>query len=1430
MARKVLELFHPLIRDWFARRYGEPTEIQRRAWPEIARGRHVLVCAPTGTGKTLAAFLWALNRLAVRGAGNEGADAGGAGGRVLYVSPLKALNSDIHRNLERPLAEMRAAFAAAGEPFPRIRVAVRSGDTDPAERRRTARHPPEIFITTPESLNILLASRSGRVSLTGFSTVILDEIHAVVPAKRGTFLMTAVERLVPLCGEFQRIALSATVAPMEEVAAFVGGRRLGKDAGGEAVYRQRPVTLAASREPVRCGLEVRVAQGAGGGSADPGARWAAVGAEFRGIVDRNRSTLFFVNSRRMSEKVARLINEQGPGDPAYAHHGSLSREIRTEVESRLKEGALSAVVATGSLELGIDIGTVDEVVLVEAPVSVSSAVQRIGRSGHAVGERSRGTFCPLHDRGLLEAAVLAARVEARDIEPVHPLNSPLDVLAQVVVSMTAHQTRDLDEVYRELRASWPYRGLDRRAFDLVVEMLAGRYRDDRVRELRPRLAVDRLRNTATARDHAAPLLYLSGGVIPDRGYFQLRVAGSGARIGELDEEFVWERSVGDAFPLGSQLWQIRRITHNDVEVAPAAGGGPRVVPFWKGEALDRPFHFAEAVGRFLEEAQESLETPAFRAGLLSRHHMTEPAADRLMGFLRRQRAFTGAPLPHRRHLLVEHILDPASTEGCRRTVLHTLWGGRVNRPLALALAAAWEQAQGAPLESYADNDCVLIAPACGSSPGRWRDLLTPENLVRLLRSRLESTAFFGARFRENAQRALLLPRRGFRERMPLWLNRLRAKKLLQAVSRYEDFPVLIETWRECLEDAFDLPALCGLLEELGDGRIRVTEVETRGPSPFAEGVAWFQTHQLMYQDDSPPPALRSALSDGLLLDLAHGGRFRPGVSRRAAERFREKRQRVAPGYAPAGADELVEWVKERRFIPHGEWRELLASIRRDHGTDPETLERLVRDRVRTLRLGGGAHGVAALEDLGRVERALAAPGPVEAGASAGGGTERLGRFLAEWLRFYGPVTRDFVRGSLGADERALDLALDRLVQDRALVEDRLREDAPGGGTGPAELCDAENLDALLRMQRLDRRPVFSALPANALQLFQASHQGLSPPAEDLEGLQARLEQLFGYPAAARLWETDILPSRLSRYAPAQLDTVLQESGLLCLGAGRERLFFCFETDLELFRPVAGVTPCGGRSAAPPVGGEAVAALLGQSRGRMSFLDLAAAAGKESSTEGLATGLWQLFWQGRVACDSFSAVRGGIRNRFRTEAHRAPVRGRGAGARSGFGRWKGSRPFAGNWMPLPGNRGGPAGPLARHELSLERARVLLGRYGVVFRERLWSEGPGFRWGDVFRSLRILELGGEALSGQFFEGVPGLQFCSPDALRLLKRPLPEDAVYWMNAADPASLCGIPLEGLRPALPGTSRQRGELRRVPVDLDPIAAAVRARCAVPQP
>ena len=631
-----LESFHPLVADWFVQTYAKPTEIQDRAWPVIAEGGHVLLTAPTGTGKTLAAFLWAIDRLLTR-TWETGAV------RVLYVSPLKALNNDIRVNLLTPLTELAKKLGSASIDVPEIRVMTRSGDTPQNERQRMLRRPPEILITTPESLNLLLSSPRAIGVLSGVRTVILDEIHAVAGEKRGTHLISAVERLSRIAGEFQRIALSATVRPLEAVAEFVSGYTYNSVTES---YVQRPIQIVRGEDTKKLTLSVRYLAAYDTRRGDETV-WDVIAAELKTIVAKNTSTLIFVNSRRLTERIARLINSDGEMI-AYAHHGSLAKEFRRLVEDRLKAGELKAIVATSSLEMGIDIGSLDTVLLVETPFSVSSAVQRLGRSGHGVGRESLGVLFPSHPRDLLDAVVMRALTEAQDIEPLKPVRAPLDVLAQNLVSMTGIEKWRIDDLFTFLRRISPYNNLDRNRFDSVLEMLAGRYQETRVRELRSRITVDREARTVEAVPGALLQIYAGGGTIPDRGYYRLTLAGARTAIGELDEEFVWERTVGDVFHLGTQPWRITRIDHQRVEVEPSTAP-ITVTPFWKGEQLNRDTHYAGKVAQFLEECS-ALSDRDDLEGFLSKKGLDQAGAETLANFLARQKAHTGVPLPHRHHV------------------------------------------------------------------------------------------------------------------------------------------------------------------------------------------------------------------------------------------------------------------------------------------------------------------------------------------------------------------------------------------------------------------------------------------------------------------------------------------------------------------------------------------------------------------------------------------------------------------------------------------------------------------------------------------------------------------------------------------------------------------------------------------------------------
>ncbi len=1352
----------------------------------------MLVTAPTGCGKTLAAFLWGINQLIT------GALPGGKV-RVLYVSPLKALNNDVQRNLLRPLRELRDYFTVAGEAFPDISVMTRSGDTPGEERRRMIRRPPEILITTPESLNLLLTSRSGRSMLTGVATVILDEIHAVVGTKRGTHLITAVDRLVPLAGDFQRVALSATVNPAERVAAFVGGlRKIGK--GKDSHFENRHVFLIQSRQSKDYEIAVTFPSDAREKMVD-GSWWPALIDAFKEIINQHRSTLLFANSRRTTEKVTRLINEAGEAELAYAHHGSLSREIRLAVEQKLKNGELKAIVATNSLELGIDIGSLDRVILIQTPRSVSSTLQRIGRSGHSVGEKSRGMLFPTHGRDFLEAAVMARASLDQDIEEVRPIEAPLDILAQIILSMTAMEKWDIDELYYFLKTSYPYRELPRRHFDILLDMLSGRYADSRLRELKARVSLDRVDNTIQARSEVPYLIYTSGGTIPERGYFDMRLKDTHAKIGELDEEFVWERSIGETFTLGTQLWRIEKITHNDVEVVPVRSA-TGIFPFWKAEQQDRDYHFSERIGLFLEHADEMLDSPGFRHELLTHYAMEGAAADELIGFLKLQKEATGSSLPHRHHLLIEHVEEPGGRSDLKQVILHTFWGGRVNRPLALALAQAWEAKEHKPLQFIENDDAILLMLPRQFQARDLFSFLTPDNVELFLRKRLEQTGFFGARFRENAERALLLPKSSFKRRMPLWLIRLRSKELLAAVHSYEDFPILLETWRTCLEDEFDLQHVKSILEEVHTGLVRVSETVTRSASPFAGNLVWKQTNKYMYEDDTPILAKESALRPDLIKELLFSSHLRPKIPAELVRVLDSKLKRTAPGYAPGSAIEILDWVKERLLVPEPEWKELAVAIRRDQEQDAsEWLSSQAGKLFWISWPGVGQPLLCALETLPKVVVAfrlhtdVLSVQPVDRGEI----TETIGKriqsflrdvpesarapeeydltnFLSEWVSFYGPLEKEGLVHLLGITIERIDEAIEPLIETQDIVMDRFTEESR-----VLEICDSGNLEILLRMARRYRQPSFEPLPAAQLPLFLAAYQGIIPRGESLDDLQLRLEQLFGWPAAAGAWEEYILPARMLVYRSDWLDSLMNSSDLIWFGCGQKRISLAFSQDLELFRS----------SYATEHNGE-LSHLIPDRRGRYSFLEITEFS--RMDTVHATELLWNEAWKGHVTSDSFRTLRRGVLTGFAAQTFSDGARH--TSRRSGFSRWKVSRPLEGNWLRIdspPAERD----LLENEELLKDRIRQLLKRYGFIFRGLIANELPPLQWRAIFRSLRLMELAGEVLSGYFFEGIPGPQFISHEAFRMLQEPLPKDAVFWVNATDPASLCGLGLPSL-PELP--------------------------------
>lgn len=1389
--------FHPLIREWFLGKYPSPTDVQANAWPKIAQNRHVLISSPTGSGKTLTAFLWAVNRFAT-GKLTPGAT------RVLYVSPLKALNNDVQKNLKQPLAEIREIFRLNNELFPDIRVLTRSGDTPQEERRKMFRHPPEILITTPESLNLLLSSKSGLRILHHLETVILDEIHSVASTKRGVHLITAVDRLVRLSGEFQRICLSATIKNTSTVAAFVGGFVMqGSPVTPEYIPREFSIIKSAIKKDYN--IQVNYPQKEDADVTD--SVWDLLAHEFVPIVEKNRSTLFFTNGRRLCEKMTFKINRLAGKPVAWSHHGSLSRALRQSVEQNLKNGELKAIVATSSLEMGIDIGSLDEVVLIQSPPSVSSAIQRIGRAGHQVGGQSRGTLFCAHAQDLIASAVLAKAIDNHDIEALEPIECPLDVLSQVLVSMTCMEEWDMEQLYVFIRSSYPFHHLTRNHYDLVLNMLAGKYADTRIRELKPRVSIDRLDNTVAGKKGALLALYTSGGTIPDRGYYSLRHHDTGARIGELDEEYVWEAKIGQIATIGTQNWKITKITHNDVFVL-AAGSSRMDAPFWIAEGINRNFHFSGRILAFLERAQASLADKGLEKSLTREYHLDPWAAKELIRFLKKQVQVTGCDLPHQGHILLETVrTGPDGGSPGSMLVIHTLWGGALNRPWALALEAAWERQFKEVPEIFPGNDAIVIQLPHQMSAEEVLSLVTPAKVEDLLKQQLEKSGFFAARFREAAGRALLVVKNRINQRMPLWMSRLKSKKLLENILKYADFPILLEAWRTCLKDEFDLPRLQEMLEKLQTGEISCSHAQTSRPSPFAAGMAWNQINQYMYKEDEGA-SVQSSLGQDLVKELVFSPALRPMIAPALVKAFENKCQRCAPGYAPETARELLDWVKERIAVPMKEWDILIAQVKKDTGNIAE-IEEETRNKLVVFHIRHNKNEFIVSRELAaRIKQAWFKE---HSGISIMDVDENVvhidqdikegdkgdsSLLLGQWLQFYGPVSDFFVEQNLGIDKGQVKQMLAGLAEEEQIISGRL---VKGGADN--DICDSDNFETLLRMSRARAVPEFEPLDSEELQWFLARHQGLTEPGHTIDDLFDRLEQLLCLPLPAGIWESEVLPARLQPYHPSFMDTILQEGDLLWLGYPKQKISFCFASDLDLQGLEAGreqepETKADGDNESP----DDLDRVFREDGSRFEFTALMGLTGYDTKT--LVRKLWEKVFATRLCNETFSAVRKGLETRFRLPDSQGPKSRprfgrRSRPGRSSFSRWKGTAPLTGHWF-FPAVPKEQTDLLQKEEVNRDRVRLLLERYGILFRELLAKEMPQFAWQSVFRSLRLMELSGEILSGVFFKDVPGLQFISHRAFRTLTTAAQKESFYMINAADPASVCGLPLHGVRQALP--------------------------------
>ena len=1362
-----LQDFSPATRAWFEASFAAPTGAQLGAWTAIRAGGNALVVAPTGSGKTLAAFLSALDRLAA----TPVPDQPRRRCRVLYVSPLKALAVDIERNLRAPLAGIGHAAARLGLPVPTVTVGVRSGDTPADQRRRFGTAPPDILITTPESLFLLLTS-AARESLHAVETVIVDEVHAVVGTKRGAHLALSLERLDALLEHpAQRVGLSATVRPIEEVARYLGG--------GREVSVVQPPTAKTIELQVVVPVEDMSALGEltgepvrGGSAAGNEPRssiWPAVEERIVDLIESHRSTIVFANSRRLAERLCGRLNEiayerrhgeelppagapaelmgqagaarGAPVEIARAHHGSVSKEQRAQIEEELKSGRLPAVVATSSLELGIDMGAVDLVVQVESPPSVASGLQRVGRAGHQVGAVSSGVILPKYRGDLVQSAVVAERMAAGAIEAMHYPRNPLDVLAQQVVAMVAMEPWSVEDLAAVVRRAAPFAGLPQSALEATLDMLAGRYPSDDFAELRPRIVWDRVAGTLTGRPGAQRLAVTSGGTIPDRGLFGVFLVGEkSSRVGELDEEMVYESRVGDVFTLGSTSWRIEDITHDRVLVSPAPGQ-PGKLPFWKGDAPGRPLELGRALGAFLREVGR-LEPAAAKARVTAAG-LDDWAAENLLSYLAEQREATGH-LPDDRTLLVERFRDEL---GDWRLVVHSPFGAQVHAPWALALTARLRERYGVEVAAmHSDDGIVLRLPETEEPPPAELAIFAAEEVEPAVQAEVGGSALFASRFRECAARALLLPRRNPGRRTPLWQQRQRSAQLLQVASDYGSFPIVLETMRECLQDVFDVPGLVELMRDVEARRVRLVEVETSTPSPFARSLLFGYIGAFMYEGDSPLAERRAqalSLDSTLLAELLGQAELRELIDADALTEVEGERQRLADGRRAYDLDSTADLL---RVVGDLSTAEALS-----RGATPQWLATLEEaHRALRVRVAGEERWVA-VEDAGRLRDALGVPLPVGVPAAfLESVRDPLGDLVGRFARTHGPFAAAEVAARLGLGVAVVETTLARLGANGRAVHGEFRP----GGSG-LEWCDAEVLRALRRRSLAKLRKDVEPVPATALARFLPAWQQLGTHGgSGYDALLRAVDQLQGAIVPASALERLVLPARVGDFTPAMLDELCSAGEVLWAGAGAlagadgwVSLYLADAAPLLLppAGPDADLTPLHQAVLDALDGG--VATFFRQLSDRAGSLDDAA----------LSAALWDLVWSGRVTNDTLSPLRSLIgTGRTTHAARRPPARSRYPRRRPALPSRSGPPTTAGRWSLLPDREPDPT----RRAHALTEA--LLERHGVLTRGAVMAERVPGGFAAVYPLLKAYEESGRARRGYFVEGLGAAQFAVPGAV--------------------------------------------------------------------
>jgi ATP-dependent Lhr-like helicase len=1474
-ADAALALFHPITAAWFRAVFDGPTPPQVEGWPAIARGESTLILAPTGTGKTLTAFLWCLNKLMLDTPTAEAA----RGCRVVYLSPLKALAVDVERNLRSPLAGIANFAQREGVPFRQPEISVRTGDTPAKERARFNRHPGDILITTPESLYLMLTSAAAE-QLRTVETVIVDEIHALVPTKRGAHLALSLERLEALVSasdptrRLQRIGLSATQRPLEEVARFLGGAEAQSfataappsallteniagevpealmDVAGSGVEaetlaggpRFRPVTIvnAGARKALDLRVEVPVEdmarlgeiQDIPSGPASQAPKrtsiWQSIHPRLLEIIRERTSTLIFVNARRVAERLAGALNDLAGEPIARAHHGSLAAAQRSEIEELLKAGRIQALVCTSSLELGIDMGAIDLVIQIEAPPSVASGMQRIGRAGHQVGMPSNGIIFPKYRADLVACAAVTRAMHEGHVESTRFLRNPLDVLAQQMVAIIAApplapgeaadsgRSREDEDggagisynaLFAIIRSAAGFAALSQTVFVGVLDMLAGRYPSDEFAELRPRITWDRQRNWLTPRQGVKKIAILNGGTIPDRGLYGVFLAGTASgksiRVGELDEEMVFEQRTGDTFILGASTWRVEEITHDRVLVSPAPGD-PGKMPFWHGDQAGRPLEFGRRIGALVRTLREMPRSVAV-ASLTSEHDLDPQAAENVMRYLADQELATGE-VPDDRTLVIERVRDEL---GDWRMCCLTPFGSKVHAPWSMAATARIRANGGPEVETmWSEDGFVLRFPESDEPPAIDHLLMEPEEAAALVLRQLGSTALFAAKFREGASRALLLPRRRADGRTPLWQQRKRAYDLLAVASRYAEFPILLEAYRECLRDVFDMPALMEIMRAISNRTLRIHTVDSRTPSPFAAALLFSYVANYIYDGDAPLAERRAqalSIDQDQLRELMGDADLRELLDLAAIEETEEQLQSLAETYKARTMDGLHDLLLKLGDLSRAE---LLARC-----VSPAvalTGERL-RKSLRILEVSvAGEKRLIAVEDAGRFRDAIGVPLPPGLPTAFQAPVQdALLDLIRRFGRTHGPFTTAQVAGRFGIAATSAEAILNRLVGLGRIVEGGFR---PGGTH--REWCDHEVLRTIRRKSLAKLRKEVEPVEQATLARLFTRWQGVTQPRRGLDALLDVIENLQGAPIPASVLEPEILPARILGYKPADLDTLIAAGEVVWCGLepigekdGRVALYLAeklpalWPTSRSSAAPSPPFLSSSGEargSASPTTPPEAVIesptaeresrilAFL-QQRGASFFQDLHDATGGGYPGETIDS-LWNLVWRGLLTNDGLNALR--------AYTDRTPANSRSAKPARRIHQQTGFRSRRTTPPSVQGRWSLNAAafqeiPNATH-WSHAIAHQLLARYGVVFRETAHAEGLPGGFSAVYDVLKALEESGKIRRGYFAADLGATQFAMPAAVDLLRslrirRDGDKSELLLLAATDPANPYG-------------------------------------------